>query len=187
MRVVAMIAALVLMTTPGVAFAQPLAGRGRVVFPNAGAPPIGTGRVPSGFIAGTALADGRLVLLRQVTVRASVPGAELELYRLLADGRLDPHFGAAGIATVRLPAVPSGVAPQLDSRRGLQVLDRGGGRVLVAAAVHSEIASAAPPLVLIALTERGALDPAFGGDGFAETGVSNGSGEGRPAAVMADG
>jgi hypothetical protein len=92
-------------------------------------------------------------------VRTSLRQVKLRVHRLQPDGRLDRAFGRAGIATVALAGPQPPTPPPIDVRRGLQVLDRGRGRVLVVAAVPAAVAYMPPALEPIALTGAGALDP----------------------------
>src|SRR4051812_19792860 len=127
----AVAAALVAATTSRAALQAP----GRVVF---------TTPELTSFTAGTALADGRVVLAGAGTGVGRV-------VRLDPSGALDPSFGAAGVA--RLPANESGA---------LQVLDRGGRRLLVVVAGTPAVQYDRQVIDLVGLTSGGELDPQFG-------------------------
>jgi hypothetical protein len=120
-------------------------------------------------------------------VRTSLRQVKLRVHRLQPDGRLDRAFGRAGIATVALAGPQPPTPPPIDVRRGLQVLDRGRGRVLVVAAVPAAVAYMPPALEPIALTGAGALDPSFGTQGVAMAPVSLTCGMPANVAIAPDG
>ncbi|MCW5807783.1 MAG: hypothetical protein KIT31_35850 [Deltaproteobacteria bacterium] len=99
-------------------------------------------------LAAAVQADDKIVL----AARPYLDGDELVVVRFLPDGRLDPSFGAGGIA-----AAPVGGGLNTVARA---VAIDGGGNVLVAGTVGARA-------VVARLTAAGALDGTFGIDGVA--------------------
>ena len=142
---------------------------GRLVFDV----PDGRGTSGAGFDAGVAQSDGRIAVVASTSLGAL-------LLRLTPAGARDRSFGDAGAVVVPTVAgFGAGV---------VQVLDRGGGRLLVVRIVPGASLSASPHLQFVALTADGHPDPAFGVAGIAQAPVQHGClNSCRPVAVTADG
>jgi len=169
------------------ALVSPLVAPGREVFaappPRDALPPHSTGFIAAtGFTAGAALADGRLVFAHGVEeiVDGQLTG-RVEVLRLLRDGKVDTSFGDRGVAGYTIPYLPP---PAFESPGPLQLLDRGAGRLLLVAP-NPRTPDLPPDIELVALMADGRTDPSFGAGGATDTGVRF-SGD-APVSIAPDG
>ena len=98
--------------------------------------------------------DGKIVLVGSRTIASQTV---IALFRLNADGTLDPNFGVNGIVTtsVRLNSSANGVAIQSD------------GKIVIA----GSSSQTSPGIALVRYNPNGSLDESFGGTGIVTTDI----------------